>query len=162
MEKLFALSVIFIVLISCSGAAVNKSNDIDPTGTYELESDTRQEGDDVYGYTGTIQVKKVDVNKIAMTFGINKGAPSYNSGSFIDTLDYQDGRAVYRADPDIDPSCVITFNFTAENATVEEEADNYTAGCGFGHGVMADGLFEETISEEPTLKNPMTGETIVE
>lgn len=161
MKKLFYLSVL-ITVVGCSGAAVNQSNYINPTGTYELESDTRQEGDDVYGYTGKIQVKKVAVNKIAMTFGINKGAPNYNSGSFVDTLAYQNNRAIYRANPEIDPSCTITFDFTDEQVTVKEEADNYTAGCGFGYGVVAGGVFSKITSDEPLLVTPMTGEEIVE
>ncbi|MCW9705434.1 hypothetical protein [Fodinibius salsisoli] len=159
MKKLFYLSVLIIV-VGCSSAVINQPNYVDPTGTYELESDTREEGDEVYGYTGRIQVKRVTVNKILMTFGINEGAPNYNSGSFVDTLAYQNNRAVYRADPAIDPSCIITFEFTGENVTVKEEADNYTAGCGFGYGVVANGIFEKTASEEPTLRHPMTEQKI--
>lgn len=159
MKKLLYIFLL-IAIVGCSKVAVKQHNYINPTGTYELESDTRQEGDDIYGYTGQIQVKKLTANKIVMTFGINKGAPSYNSGSFVDTLDYQNNRSVYRADPAIDPSCRISFTFTEEEITVEQQADDYNVACGFGHGVVAEGVFTKTISEEPVLKHPMTGEKI--
>ena len=45
-----------------------------------------------------------------MTFVINKGAPSYNSGSFIDILKIENRIAVYKT-PEFDRSCIITFVF---------------------------------------------------
>ena len=36
-----------------------QSNYIDPTGTYELDSKTEKKGEDIFGYFGKIQVKKV-------------------------------------------------------------------------------------------------------
>lgn len=153
---------IYIAMFSCSKEAIDHSDYIDPTGIYDLESETWQKGDDTYGYTGQIQVKVETANTIVMVFGINKGAPSYNSGSFVDTLDYRDNRSVYRADPAIDPSCRISFIFTEEKITVEQKADDNNVACGFGHGVVAEGIFTKLISEEPVLKHPMTGEKIEE
>jgi hypothetical protein len=132
---------------------------IDPTGTYNLESEYRKDGDDIYGYFGQIQVKRLTEKQILMTFMINKGAPNYNSGSFVDTLDYRIKEAIY-VDIDLDPSCKITFDFTEKGVTVKEETDNYNFGCGFGHGVVADGFFKKTSSDEPELRHPLTDEKI--
>jgi len=132
---------------------------IDPTGTYDLVSEPRKEGVDIYGYMGQIQVKLLNENKIVMTFMVNKGAPSYNSGSFIDTLDYQNNMSVYTT-PDLDPSCKITFQFNDEGVTVKEETGDLNSGCGFGHAVVADGFFKKKSSHEPDLRHPMTGEKI--
>tara|TARA_R110002020_G_scaffold176067_1_gene368161 strand:- start:352 stop:777 length:426 start_codon:yes stop_codon:yes gene_type:complete len=132
---------------------------IDPTGTYDLESETRKDGGDIYGYFGQIQVKRLTEKQIVMTFMVNKGAPSYNSGSFVDTLAYKDNNAIYTA-PGFDPSCKISFDFTENGVTVKEETDNYNFGCGFGHAVVADGFFKRTSSNEPELRHPMTDEKI--
>ena len=83
---------------------------VNPTGTYHLVGKTKKKDGDVYGWFGTIQVKTLTANKIAMTFYICKGAPSYNSGSFVDTLYYSDNKAIY-ADEDTAKKCVTTFVF---------------------------------------------------
>lgn len=132
---------------------------IDPTGTYGLNSETKKDGDDIYIYFGQIQVKRLNEKQIVMTFMVSKGAPSYNSGSFVDTLDYHVNKAIY-VDPELDPSCKITFDFTEKGVTVKEKTDNYNFGCGFGHAVVADGFFNKTSPDEPELRHPLTGEKI--
>jgi hypothetical protein len=132
---------------------------IDPTGTYNLENETRQEGEDIYGYFGQIQIKRLTKDTIIMTFLINKGAPSYNSGSFVDTLEYQLNKAIY-TNPELDKSCKITFDFTEDGVTVKEETNDFNFGCGFGYAVVADGFFKKTFAAEPELRHPLTDERI--
>ena len=48
-----------------------------------------------------------------MAFMIFKGAPSYNSGSFVDTLKYYRNSATYTI-PEIDPSCQVKLDFFGE------------------------------------------------
>lgn len=100
-----------IIVISFLTGIAPEQSYIDPTGTYTLKSKTTKKGEDVYGYTGQIQVKKINARKIAMTFGINRGAPSYSSGSFVDTFAYNNNEAIY-FDPGSDSTCKITFRFT--------------------------------------------------
>ena len=133
---------------------------IDPTGTYELDSKTEEKNGDVYGYSGYIQVKKIAADKIVMTFEVNKGAPSYNSGSFVDTLTYNNNVALYTASDDIDATCKITFHFDKKGVTVVEETDDNNSGCGFGHAVVADGFYKRTSSKVPILTEPLTGEKL--
>lgn len=92
-----------------------------------------------------------------MTFMINKGAPSYNSGSFVDTLEYKLGKAIYTA-KEFDPSCKITFRFTENGVHVNQKNDDYNVGCGFGFAVVATGYFKKTSSESPKLREPLTDE----
>ncbi len=123
---------------------------IDPMGTYILDQKTKKVGEEVYGYFGEIQVVKLKEDKILMNFSICKGAPSYNSGSFLDTLSYQNNRALF-TDPNTDSSCVITFDFTAKGITVKEDSDADIFGCGFGYNVVADGFFKKTSSKRPEI-----------
>ncbi len=132
---------------------------IDPTGTYILDEKTERSGDDIYGYTGQIQVKKIAVDTIVMTFEVNKGAPSYNSGSFVDTLNYNNNIAIYN-NAEFDSTCKITFSFTKKGVVVKEETDNPNFGCDFGHAVFADGFFKKTSSKTPILVEPLTGEKL--
>lgn len=67
---------------------------MDPTGTYKLDSDAEERDGDIYGYFGKIQIKNLSKDQIIMTFMVSKGAPSYNSGSFVDTLSYKDNQAI--------------------------------------------------------------------
>ena len=126
---------------------------VDPTGTYTLDGKTQKKGDDIYGYFGEILVKKLSDQKILMAFDICKGAPSYNSGSFLDTLDYTGAVAIYKADPDLDPTCQIKFEFTSKGITVSEETEELGFGCGFGYSVIADGFFKKISSAEPDIKD---------
>lgn len=137
-----------------------KDNFIDPTGTYELNRNIKEVSGDTYGYFGGICVKKLTKNRILMTFSICKGAPSYNLGSFVDTLEYVDNKSVYKAGFDVDPSCQIWFYFSKKGVSVKEKTDDYNCGCGFGHAVVADGFFKKISSKQPELRNPMTDEKI--
>jgi hypothetical protein len=94
-----------------------------------------------------------------MTFEVNKGAPSYNSGSFVDTLVYKENKAVYR-DTEVDTTCTIIFNFNKKGINVVEKTGNYNWGCGFGHGVVADGFYKKISNKVPILTEPLTGEKL--
>ncbi len=94
-----------------------------------------------------------------MTFEVNKGAPSYNSGSFVDTLIYKNNKAIYTAS-EFDTTCKITFDFDKNGVSVKEETSDYNSGCGFGHGVVADGFYKRMSGKTPILTEPLTGEKI--
>ena len=132
---------------------------INPTGTYSLVSKAKTQHGEIYGPTGDIQVKALSKNKLAMVLGINMGAPAYNSGTLIDTLTYSDNTCFYKGDND-DPSCRITFAFTSTGIKVSQKQADLNYGCGFGHGVFADGFYKKESGKVPVLKNPQTGELI--
>lgn len=157
-STLLTLITLWIFLVSTN---IQKSDYLNPTGTYNLDSKTEKKGNDIYGYTGQIQVKAITKTRIAITLGVNKGAPSYNSGTLIDTLDYFDDVAIYKdTNPQGDASCKITFSFNPKGVNVTEKTADYNMGCGFGHAVVASGFYKKTSSAIPVLTNPGTGEEI--
>ena len=64
-----------------------------------------------------------------MTFMVSKGAPSYNSGSFVDTLTYKANQVIY-TDPEIDESCKTTFDFSEGGVTVKKKLKTSTLDVG--------------------------------
>jgi hypothetical protein len=155
-KKLF--TTLYILAVAAS-ALYAQPKAIDPTGIYMLDNKPIIIEKETYGYAGLIQVNKLPGNKILMTFTINKGAPSYNSGSFADTLNYLNDQAVY-TNAGADTSCHITFKFTDSGVTVKEKTADLNSGCGFGHAVVADGFFKKVSSFVPELRNPKTGEKL--
>ena len=151
--------IYILILLSFTSCKTKKINTINPTGTYELGNFNPDSEKETTGYFGLIQVKRFAKNKIVMTFMINKGAPSFNSGSFVDTLEYKSDRAIYKK-AEYDPSCEITFDFSAKGVTVKEKTDDYNSGCGFGHAVVANGFYRKTSFKEPILREPLTDELI--
>jgi len=122
-----------------------------PTGTYVYQGKTTEKDGETYGYFGTIQVKKLTDTKIVMTFYICKGAPSYNSGSFVDTLDYKNNQAIHT-----DEECITIFSFSKTGIDVKETSER---SC-WGAGVVAHGHFRKKSSKRPILTEPLTGEKI--
>src|SRR5688572_16510806 len=97
--------IIFILLLPAWAVAQTKSNDrsLELSGTYKYVGKTYKKGEDIYGYFGSVKIKQISTEKIAISFYICKGAPSYNSGSFVDTLIVRQSKAEYK--PDCDSSC---------------------------------------------------------
>jgi hypothetical protein len=129
---------------------------LDPTGTYSFDGKTKTKDGDTFGYFGEIKVNLIDTNKIAMSFYICKGAPSYNSGSFVDTLSYRENIAVFR-DKDLKKACTVTFAFSKTKIKIQEAA-NYEYGTCWGYGVAAFGSYKKTSSKVPIIKDPLTEE----
>jgi hypothetical protein len=151
MTSKFSILFLFVILTMSTDGQVNKvSTSINPTGSYKLDSKTTIKHGDTYGYFGELKIKLLDSSKIAISFFVCKGAPSYNSGSFIDTLKYLNNKAVYRT-PEDDTSCKITFCFSNKGVTVEQYQADLNFGCGFGHAVFADGFYKKTSSKIPVI-----------
>lgn len=122
-----------------------------PTGTYVLDSKTEKRNGEIYGYFGTAEVILLDSTSIIMNFEVCKGAPSYNSGSFLDTLVYKDNIAVY-TDLESDSTCRVVYAFTAKGIQVEQFSDKYYSACGFGHAVDAQGYYKKKSGKIPQIK----------
>jgi hypothetical protein len=130
-----------------------------PTGTYDLVSNAKVVKGDTYGVTGDIQVKALSRNKIVVVLGVNMGAPVYNSGELFDTLQYVNNTCVYNGGQ-YDPSCRITLKFNEDGIKVTQKQADLNFGCGFGHGVFADGFYKKQSNKIPVLRHPQTGELI--
>lgn len=141
-------SFVFVMLCLLTTALFGQTK-LNPTGTYNYRGKKKVLDGTVFGpYEGIIQVQQIARNKILMTFFICKGAPSFNSGSFVDTLQLVNNTAIY-TDPESDSSCSITFSFDKKGVTVKEKTADYNAGCGFGHAVVANGRFKKISSKPP-------------
>lgn len=150
------LTLLFSLLTSETQSTAGKPY-LNPTGTYSLVSKVKIKDEDTFGVTGDIQVKALSTNKIVIALAVNVGAPSYNSGSFSDTLNYRSNSCTYRGD-ESDTSCQITFKFNQKGVTVTQRQNNLNFGCGFGHGVFADGFYKKKSSKVTFIKDPKTGE----
>ena len=123
---------------------------ITPNGVYEFSGKTVKRNGETYGYFGNIKVLLLDTNKILVSFYICKGAPSYNSGSFVDTLNYINNIAIYTGDTSLDRSCKLTFTFIATGINVNLQSENPNFACGFGHAVDAYGYYRKIKGRIPT------------
>src|ERR1700754_414505 len=126
---------------------------INPTGIFNYDGKTVKKNGDTYGYFGTIKVLQIDSNRILMNFFICKGAPSYNSGSFTDTLHYTNNTCVYRGDTTFaNTTCRLVFKFSLKGINAELFSEFPNSACGFGHAVDAYGFFKRMKGKIPTKK----------
>jgi hypothetical protein len=155
--------IVILLGFACKGKhpaseVQNVTNDekiqFDPSGIYTYDSIAN--GNTVY--FGEIRIKKYLGQKYIMTFFICKGEPSYNSGSFIDTIEFASNLFKYTTVDDT--SCLTIFNVSDSGLVVNEKTDNYNFGCGFGHAVVAHGFFRKTSNYPPTLLDPLNGDTL--
>ncbi|GAA4301911.1 hypothetical protein [Nibribacter koreensis] len=136
------------LLLSCLWAC--SSNDtINPTGSYVLKAKELEGGEK--GPHGELQVKLLDKNTAAISFFLTVGYPSYNSGSFVDTLTYQEGKIVYSYQEEGEPKCSVTFTFTDSQVSMKQAGSDME--CGFGNGVYADVSMTKTSSGIPVIKD---------
>ncbi|MBC7439911.1 MAG: hypothetical protein H7250_08005 [Flavobacterium sp.] len=142
------LTFLILLLYSCSFLGQSATY-LNPTGKYKLNSKTTKKKGDTYGYFGDIKVIALGKDKILISFYVCKGAPSYNSGSFIDTLAYKNNVAIYKGDPEADPSCNMRMEFSRKGVDVELKSDNPNFACGFGHAVDSQGFYNRIIGQIP-------------
>jgi hypothetical protein len=69
----------------------------------------------------------------------------------MDTLGYEDNRAIYK--PANDSSCVIYFAFDLRSVTISQALTDPHSGCGFSPGVIIPGIFEKTSSDAPVIQD---------
>jgi hypothetical protein len=122
---------------------------IDPTGTYVLKGETKK--NHIISHSGEIRIKLLDEHTVAMSFFVCKGYPNYETGSFIDTLRYENNRALYR--PAGDGGCAIAFWFDELAASTEQYFTDPTSGCGFAKGVMISASFGKRSSQVPVIQD---------
>lgn len=149
--KRFLITVVVFSCLFIQSVKGQSINFVNPTGTYNYDGKTYKKNGDTYGYFGTVKVFKLDSTKILMNFYVCKGAPSYNSGSFIDTLEYSNNKAIYRGDTSmVQTTCKLTFLFTSKGLMVELFSDYPNMACGFGQAVDAQGFYKRVKGKIPT------------
>jgi hypothetical protein len=143
----FLLSTVYLTTI---GQVKRAASFINPTGSYKLDSKTTVKDGDTYGYFGDIDVKLLDSSRIAISFFVCIGAPSYNMGTFVDTLTYRNNVAIHTT-PEDDTTCKIKFTVNKKGITVEQYQADLNFGCGFGHAVFANGFYKKVSSKVPII-----------
>ena len=103
------------------------------------------------GHYGELRVKLLDRYKVAISFYISKGYPDYESGSFTDTVAYDDNFAKYT--PAKDSDCSILFVFEHNMVQTEQTYTDPHCACGFSKGVMISTVFQKFSSEEPIIQD---------
>jgi uncharacterized protein YecT (DUF1311 family) len=123
---------------------------VEPTGYYEIGKNEADKDGEIYGMFGTVKVKKIDNSRISIHLFACKGAPSYNSGTAIDTIEIKDNIAIYTTEDD--PTCRIILTFSNLGVMVEQFDEDPNFACGFGHAVDAYGFYKRTSYSTPTDK----------
>ena len=143
-------NILFLSIVLLSGDSLTNSPAfIDPTGTYLEKGEVKNSK--IVGHYGELRVRLLDTATIALCFYVNKGYPNYESGSVMDTLGYEDNRAIYK--PANDSSCVIYFAFDLRSVTISQALTDPHSGCGFSPGVIIPGIFEKTSSDAPVIQD---------
>lgn len=148
--KFFLLFFFATAFLAAQGQSKKAVSFLNPTGSYKLDSKTTVKDGDTYGYFGEIKIKLLSRSRIAVSLFVCIGAPSYNSGSFIDTLKCLNNKAIYTT-PEFDTSCRIKFTFSKRGITVGQHQANLNFACGFGHAVFAGGFYKKYSSKIPKI-----------
>lgn len=156
--KQFLTAILVLMLnSSCARTKATRGGTFNPTGSYSLDLVYKIKDGDKFGYFGSIKLKRVIDSTLAMSFFVSKGAPGYNSRSFVDTVSYKGNNVIQYTPYKVDSSCVLTFKFVPKGIMVYQEAVDINNACGFGHGVAANDLFYKRISTKtPIIQDPLT------
>lgn len=137
------------MVLLMAGGRSHAQGYVDPTGTYLLKGDIRN--NQILGHYGELRVRLLDANRIAIAFYLNTGYPDYESGSFVDTLSYDDDRAVYN--PRTDSACRVVFAFAIRSVELSQVVSNPRSGCGFRPGVMQPEVMLKTSGNVPVIED---------
>jgi len=156
MKRLFIIPALLLCQTLLPGGVVPShphgprvTDFIDPTGTYTLTGTIKKHR--VMGHSGELRVQLLDSSRVAIAFYINKGYPNYESGSFTDTLKYNDDIARYT--PACDSDCTIIFWFADKSMELRGLYKDPHTSCGFAVGVMTAAIFQKTSWEKPVIQD---------
>lgn len=121
---------------------------IDPTGTYILKGQVKD--NKVISHSGEIRVKLLRPELLTLCFHIDKGYPGYESGSFLDTLDYEDNQAAFMSK---DSGCILRFYFRRNGVELVHIFSQAGSDCGFAPGVLLGAFFTKTSSGVPVIQD---------
>jgi hypothetical protein len=150
MKKIITVvSLTFILSLDSMTQIKNPTSFIDPTGTYVLIDEiATDDTSKTVEYKNEVRVRLLDSSTVIVGFFFCQGPPAYNFGCFLDTLLYSKNTTVYTC-PEFDSSCILTLTFSKDKVISKEQTEDYNWGCGFGHGVVANGIFEKTSNSAP-------------
>ncbi|HEY4336192.1 MAG TPA: hypothetical protein VGM89_09850 [Puia sp.] len=121
---------------------------INPTGTYTLKGEVHD--NKVVSHSGEIRVKLLHPQLLTLCFFIDKGYPGYESGAFLDTLQYEENSAVYASR---DSGCMLRFYFKPTGVELIHIFSQNAGDCGFPPGVLTGAFFRKTSSGVPVIQD---------
>lgn len=153
-----SLLITFLLLIA-STIGYSQLFNTDITGTYHLNKHIDIENDyPIESYFGNLQVVPWGEDSVILNFYINKGHPSYNTGSFIDTLLIENEILTYQTT--CGTNCKVQFSFYETRVHVKSGAEDTSRNCCFGYGVVVNDYYEKTSDAVPILVDPLTGDRL--
>ena len=135
----------WISLLAISLLVYGCKSDIDKGNTTEINSFV---GVYEFGFesesSGGAQIIISSENNSSFLFflSVNRGAPSYNSGSLYGRMNIEDRTAVFEKE-----NCEWTAHFSESSVQISTVSDQYE--CGFGHGVIVDGTYRKKTGDPP-------------
>jgi hypothetical protein len=144
MKIIFFLSLLLPGLLTPD----NNQNFIDPTGTYTLKGQVQD--NKVISHYGEIRVKLLKPELLTICFFIDKGYPGYESGSFLDTLRYEDNQSAYVTGGS---GCMLRFYFKPTGVELVHVFSQDSSDCGFAPGVLTGAFFRKTSSGVPVIQD---------
>jgi hypothetical protein len=142
---------LFLLLLCCAHLPLLKDEPafIDPTGTYVLRGDVKK--NNITGHHGEIRVRLLNKKTAAFCFYISNGYPKFLSGAFLDTVDYEDNRFLFR--PAKDSGCALILTFSLRDVDIMEVLYDPRSACGLAPGVMEAATFQKLSSEVPVIQD---------
>jgi hypothetical protein len=154
--KHLLLLLIVVSLISCVATKpITSSGTLTAkyAGHYSFGSDLES------GSMGNISIYPETDTTILFYVELNRGAPSYNSGTLYGRVAIRYGTGTFYTESQYsDDGCKWIFDFTANNLTIRTIDDQYA--CGFGHGVFIDGIFNKQATKAIDYFKDMEGTKI--
>jgi hypothetical protein len=144
------MKIVLLLMLMLPGLLSSDNNQtfIDPTGTYILKGEVRD--NHVVTHSGEIRVKLLGPTLLALCFYIDRGYPKHESGSFLDTLRYDDNSALYASG---DSACMLRFAFRPNGVELIHVFSMNKSDCGFTPGVLTGAFFKKASSGIPVIQS---------
>ncbi len=111
------------------------------------------------GSMGNISIYPETDTTILFYVELNRGAPSYNSGTLYGRVMIRNGKGTfYTESPYSDDGCKWNFDFATNTLTIRTIDEQYA--CGFGNAVFIDGIFNKQATKAIDYFKDMEGTKI--
>ncbi len=152
--KKIALLLFVITFISCNSTKINSQTKALNTEKY---AGVYSYGDDIEkGAIGIITLFAETDNTILFHISLNLGPKSYNSGATYGHLTLIDGKGVFSSSNNEyqNKGCKWEISINTDTLTIS----TIEGECGFGHSVMADGVYTKKDNHKPDFFEDRLGE----
>ena len=161
----YLIAIFTLVMFACSGNQERRANEkrdsVLPLGEKQKEfAGTYRYGPGAEkGKTGTIAFYPSNDSTFLFYINLNVGPPSYNGGELFDTVTVQQNQAIYQGPSDYgEKGCRWQIDFESDSLRIKTLENSYD--CGFGAGVIADGVYQLKNRQIPQFFVKNQGDTV--